>query len=89
MFFKAVWLQLYDKVKIMVIGAALALSLAIIDLLTGFDWTTATGGPLGTFIGLTVIALGAYAKKEISGHIVENVNQVDTGFDPNSAPPVG
>lgn len=86
---KAVWTQLYDKVKVVFLGAVASLGLALVDTFTSFDWTSAVGGPYSALIGIGVVGIGAYLKKEIAGHIVNQVDTVDqvTPFVDNSQPP--
>lgn len=93
MFLVQVWRQLYDKVKLAVIAAGLALVGTLLDILGAFDWTSAIGGPLGTFVALVVLALGQFVRKEVTGHILEAQKNTESvvplASNPDDAPPVG
>ena len=88
---KALWNQLYDKVKVVVITGFVALAGAILDVFLGIDWTSVVGGTWSVVIALAVGSIVAFAKKELSGLFqsqVDEVVELPTPVD-ETAPPVG
>lgn len=87
---KALWNQLYDKVKVVVLTGLVALGLAVLDVFAGVDWTSIVGGPWSAVIALGVGAVVAYARKELSGIFQSHVDPVDElPADTTEPPPVG
>jgi hypothetical protein len=57
---------MFDKVRAVVIGAAVTILLALGDYATGIDWLQF--GSFGPAIGMVVAALIAYVVKEVRGY---------------------
>ena len=90
---KALWGQLYDKVKVVVVTGLVALIGAVLDVFLGVDWTSIVGGSWSVVIGLAVASLVAFAKRELSGIFQKQIED-DVPVEPlppatDEAPPVG
>lgn len=61
------WSLVYDKVKVVWYGLGAVVVLTAIDQFTAFDWSSVFG-KWGAVVSLLVVALGAWARKEVVGH---------------------
>ena len=81
---KVKWTALFDKVKAVIMVTVITGALALLDVLTGFNWTEVMPTVLAPVVATAVAAFAGYMKTELNGYKIENIDAPDVQYNPET-----